>query len=265
MVKPMKISQVFGKGMTALMPYFTIGYPDYETSLEVIEACAVAGADLMELGIPFSDPLADGPTIQHSTQVALGNGITVQRCLEAVEALRARGVKIPLVLMGYINPILAYGLEEFVLEAARIGANGFIIPDLPPEEAGELQNLCQTHGLDLVFLLPPNSTETRIHFVTQQSRGFVYLVSVTGITGARQVLPAELAEFVERVRAHTDKPLAVGFGISTPQQAAAVGQIADGVIVGSALLKAAGQASDPVEAAGDFVREIKEALVAAIP
>ncbi len=262
MAKTMKISETFGKGTAALMPYFTIGFPDYKTSLEVIEACVHAGADLIELGMPFSDPLADGRTIQHSMQVALKNGVTVQRCLEAVKALRSRGIEIPLVLMGYINPILAYGLKKFALEASHAGASGFIIPDYPPEEAGELQKLCQAYGLDLVFLLPPNSAEERIHFVAQQSQGFVYLVSVMGTTGARQALPSELAEFVGRVRAHTDKPLAVGFGISTPQQAAAIGQIVDGVIVGSALLKAAGQAGDPVKAAGDFVGGLKKALVA---
>ena len=263
MVNSMKISDLFIKrGKAALMPYFTLGYPDYETSLDAIAACAQAGADLMELGIPFSDPLADGPTIQHSMQIALQQGITVQRCLDAVQTLRKRGVEIPLVLMGYINPILAYGLEQFTIEAAHVGASGLIVPDLPPEEAAELQNLCQTHGLDLVFLLPPNCAEARIPLIAQQSQGFIYLVSVMGITGARQTLPVELAGFVERVRFHTDKPLAVGFGISTPQQAAAVGQIADGVIVGSALLRAVGQGSDPVKAAGDFVRALKEALVA---
>lgn len=265
MTEAMKISEIFGKGTAALMPYFTIGYPDYETSLAVVEACVSAGADLMELGVPFSDPLADGPVIQHSAQVALEKGVTVQRCLEAVQALRGRGVSIPLVLMGYVNPILAYGVEKFVLAAAQAGASGFIIPDLPPEEAGELQRLCQAHSLDLVFLLSPNSTAERIRCVSQHSRGFVYLVSVTGVTGARQDLPAGLAGFVERARAHTDKPLAVGFGVSTPQQAAAVGGIADGVIIGSALLKAVGQASDPVQAAGDFVRALKQAIVAQSP
>ena len=255
-----KISEAFDKGQAALMPYFTIGYPDYETSLNVIETCVQAGADLIELGVPFSDPLADGPTIQHSTQVALENGITVKRCLEAVAELRARGVMIPLILMGYVNPVLAYGLEKFVVEAAQAGASGFIIPDLPPEEASELQALCQQHGLDLIFLLPPNSSAERIRFVTKQSSGFIYLVSVLGITGERHTLPAELAEFVERVRAQTEKPLAVGFGISTPAQAAAVGEIADGVIVGSALIKAAGQPGDSVDAARQFVSSLKGAL-----
>ena len=255
-----KISEAFSKGPAALMPYFTIGYPDYETSLDVIEACVEAGADLIELGMPFSDPLADGPTIQHSTQIALENGITVKHCLEAVAELRARGVTIPLILMGYINPVLAYGLAKFVAEAAQAGVSGFIIPDLPPEEAGELQSLRQQHGLDFVLLLPPNSSDERMKFVTDQSSGFVYLVSVLGITGERKALPVELAEFVNRVRAQTDKPLAVGFGISTPEQAAAVGKIADGVIVGSALIKAAGQADDPVLAARKFVSSLKESL-----
>jgi tryptophan synthase alpha chain len=257
MAEGLKISEAFGKGRAALMPYFTIGYPDYATSLDVVEACVGAGADLMELGMPFSDPLADGPTIQHSTQVALENGITVARCLEAVKELRSRGIAIPLILMGYINPILTYGLEEFVTESAGAGANGFIIPDLPPEEAGELRLLCQQHGLDLVFLLPPNSSDERMQFVTEQSSGFVYLVSVLGITGERTALPVELAQFVKRVRTHTEKPLAVGFGISTPEQSAVVGQIADGVIVGSALIKAVGDADDPVAAAREFVLGLK--------
>ena len=255
-----KINQAFGKGRAALMPYFTIGYPDYQTSLDVIEACMAAGADLMELGMPFSDPLADGPTIQHSTQVALENGITVARCLEAVAELRSREVAIPLILMGYINPILSYGLGKFVADAAQAGASGFIIPDLPPEEAGEMQSHCRQQGLDLVFLLSPNSSDERVRFVTGQSSGFVYLVSVLGITGERASLPTELAQFVKRVRAQTDKPLAVGFGISTPDQAAAVGQVADGVIVGSALVKAAGQADDPPTDARDFVLGLKNAL-----
>jgi len=260
MTQAMKINEVFGMGQAALMPYITIGYPDYETSLNVIEACVEAGADLMELGVPFSDPLADGPTIQHSTQVALENGITVKQCLAAVAELRSRGLTIPLILMGYINPIMAYGLEKFVTDAAESGASGFIVPDLPPDEGGVLRVLCLQHGLDLVFLLSPNSSDERIRFVTEQSSGFVYLVSVLGITGERKALPVELAQFVKRVRAQTNKPLAVGFGISTPEQAAAVGEIADGVIVGSALVKAAGQVDDPVGAAKKFVSSLRAAL-----
>jgi tryptophan synthase alpha chain len=261
MAKAIKIKDAFSRDQAVLMPYFTIGYPDYKTSLDIVEACVRAGADLMELGMPFSDPLADGPTIQHSTQVALENGVMVSHCLDAVKQLRSRGVIIPLILMGYINPILAFGLERFVSEAAKFGASGFIIPDLPPEEAGVFQSLCRQNELDLVFLLPPNSADERGQYISEQSSGFVYLVSVIGITGERTSLPVELDHFVKRVRDQTEKPLAVGFGISTPQQAAAVGEIADGVIVGSALIKAVGQHDQPVQAAGEFVAGLKAALL----
>ncbi len=256
----MTLAAVFQKGRPALMPYYTLGYPDLQTSLAVIEACAHAGADMLELGIPFSDPLADGPTIQHSTQVALQNGMTVGRCLQAVATLRDRGLQQPLLLMGYLNPILAYGLPRFVADAAAAGVNGFIIPDLPPDEAADMQAACQEHGMALVFLLAPNSAEERIRLVVAASTGFVYLVSVTGVTGARTHLPPALADFVSRVRALSSKPLAVGFGISTPQQAAAVGQLADGVIVGSALIKTVAASAQPVEAAAAFVRSLRQAL-----
>jgi tryptophan synthase alpha chain len=256
----MTLAHIFRSGRPAFMPYFTLGYPDYESSLDIIQACAEAGADLMELGIPFSDPLADGPTIQHSTHVALQKGMTVARSLQAVRTLRARGLKLPLLLMGYLNPALAYGLADFVADAAGAGADGFIIPDLPPEEADELQALCRAQEMNLIFLLAPNSPDERVKRVAQTSSGFIYLVSVTGVTGARSALPPHLPRFVQRVRAVTDKPLAVGFGIATPQQAAAVGKLADGVIVGSALIKVVQQADDPVAAAAEFVHKIKAAL-----
>jgi tryptophan synthase alpha chain len=254
------VAAAFQHGRVAFMPYFTLGYPDLETSLVVIEACAANGADLMELGMPFSDPLADGPTIQHSTQVALENGVTVAKCLQAVGELRSRGVAIPLILMGYINPMLAYGLERFAVEAAAAGVNGFIVPDLPPEEAGTWIQLCRAHDLASIFLLAPNSSTERIEMVSQASTGFIYLVSVLGITGAREHLPEDLRAFAERVKAQSDMPVAVGFGIATPEQAAAVGQIADGVIVGSALIRTAGEAADPAKAAGAYVKAMAAVL-----
>ncbi len=264
-MKPIEpIQQAFGKGKPAFMPYFSFGYPNFETSLEIMAACAENGADLMELGIPFSDPLADGPTIQHSTQVALEQGVTVQKCLEGVRLLRARGIEIPLILMGYYNPALAYGLEKLVQEAASAGANGFIIPDLPPQEGEEMERLCRAEGLALVYMLSPNSTSARIEMVSQHASGFTYLVAVTGITGERTSLPPDLAGFIRRVRSKAQTPLAVGFGISTPEQARAVGQAADGVIVGSALIRRVGQAleqgDNPALAAGQFVASLAGAL-----
>ena len=185
------------------MPYFTLGYPDIPTSEAVVRAIAAAGADLIELGVPFSDPLADGPTIQHSTQVALEQGMTLARGLALTSRLRAAGVTQPLLLMGYVNPILAYGVARYVADAAAAGADGFIVPDLPPEEAGELEAACRAHGLALVFLLAPTSTPERIAAVVSHATGFVYLVSLAGVTGARDQLPPDLAAFVGRVRGAT--------------------------------------------------------------
>lgn len=227
----------------AFMPYHPMGYPDRETTLDAITVLADTGADLFEIGIPHSDPLADGPTVQSATHQALIQGTTVGDCLEMVRELRARGISQPFCGMTYYNPLFRYGVEHFVVDAAGVGLDGLIIPDLPPEEAEELESHCRQHGLATVFLLAPTSTSDRIRLVSSHSTGFVYLVSVTGTTGARASLPPDLANFVQRVRSHTSLPLAVGFGIGDGQQAAAVAGIADGVIVGSALVKAAG--SDP--------------------
>lgn len=256
--------RVGSAGRAALMPYYTLGYPDAETSLAVIEAAAHAGADLLELGIPFSDPLADGPTIQRSTQVALGGGTTVARCLEMVAGLRERGVEQPLLLMGYFNPVLAFGVRRFVKVAAQAGADGFIIPDLPPEEGGEVETACREEGLALVYLLAPTSTPERIAQVAGRSTGFIYLVSLTGVTGARRALPPDLGAFIRRVREESSAPLAIGFGISTPEQARLVGEMADGVIVGSAVINTVDRSTDPVKAAGDFIHSLRRALEPAL-
>lgn len=257
------------EGRAALAPYLTIGHPTPAATLGLVPAVERAGADLMELGIPFSDPLADGPVIQMATQRALAQGMTVAGCLETVRALRARGVTIPLVFMGYYNPLLAYGLERFCRDAAVAGADGLIVPDLPPEEGSALESYCAAQGLALVYLLAPTSTPERIRLVVSRTTGFVYCVSVTGITGARAALPPGLAEFVARVRAAiqqrdgTNRPyLIVGFGISTPQQAAEVGRLADGVVVGSALVKLVHDATDPARAAEEFVRRLRAGMTA---
>jgi tryptophan synthase alpha chain len=244
-------------GRTALMPYLAMGYPERESALALVPALIEAGADLIELGVPFSDPLADGATIQAAGQRALANGITLALCLEQAAALRDRGEAAPFILMGYYNSLFQMGLEHFARHAAFAGVDGVIIPDLPPEESDALRSALRVRGIDLIFLLPPTSDDERLRLVTRYTSGFLYLVSLTGVTGARDRLPSELESFVARVRSVTELPLAVGFGISTPAQAAQVASIADGVIVGSALIKAIGMGDDPVAAARAFVAGLR--------
>ena len=242
----------------ALMPYLTLGFPTPEDSMTLVERAAAAGADLLELGVPYSDPVADGPVLQRAMGVALEHGVTLARCLGMVRSLRGRGVHIPLLLMGYYNPILAYGESDFCRDCAKAGVDGLIVPDLPPEEGASLEAECCEHGLALVYLLAPTSPQERVQLIAERSRGFIYLVSTTGITGPREKLPAGLAAFVRRVQAVTDKPAAVGFGISTPEQAREVAALADGVIVGSALARLAAEGgADQVEA---FVADLRRAV-----
>jgi len=251
------------KNKPIFMPYFPLGYPDLDTSIDVIEALAKNGADLIEVGLSFSDPLADGPVIQHATQIALEKGITVKKSLEAVKELRNRGVNIPLVLMGYYNPMLAYGLEKFVRDAVEAGADGFIVPDLPMEEADEFISVVGADGrppLPLIQMLAPTSPNERMKAIARNAKGFIYLVSVTGVTGARTSISEGLGELIARVREHTSAPVCVGFGIGTPEQAKQVGALADGVIVGSACVKAIGESEKPVEAAKEFADSFHEAL-----
>ena len=240
------------------MPYYPLGYPDIETSIDVIEALAKNGADMVEVGLSFSDPLADGPVIQQATQVALEHGITVKKSLAAVAELRKRGVTIPLVLMGYYNPVLAYGLTAFIADARAAGVDGFIIPDLPLEECAEFE--VAAGDLPLIRMLAPTTPSERMEKVAREARGFIYLVSVTGVTGARSTLAEGLGGLVNRVREHTSIPVCVGFGIGTPEQAGDVGKMADGAIVGTACVKTIGESDDPVKAASTFAREFKTAL-----
>jgi len=232
----------------AFLPYFPIGYPDYQTSLDAIVAMAESGVDGFEIGIPFSDPLADGPVIQAATQIALDNGTTVKTCMEAVRALRQRGVTQPMLMMGYLNPLLTYGLEAFVRDAKTTGADGLIVPDLPPEEAETLMAACEHHDMALVFFLAPTSSPERITLVGQQATGFIYVVSLTGVTGERRELPPDLADFIARVKAKVNKPLVMGFGISTPEQARMMNELVDGFIVGSALVRAGKNGVESVRA-----------------
>jgi tryptophan synthase alpha chain len=258
-----QIAATFGllrhSGRAALMPYLTMGYPKLESALTLVPTLVEAGADLIELGVPFSDPLADGATIQAASQQALRNGMTLALCLQQAAALRGQGVLVPLVLMGYYNPLLQMGLADFARRAAHAGIDGVIVPDLPPEEAEGLQSALRAEEIDLVFLLAPTSDEHRVREVARQGSGFLYLVSLTGVTGARSDLPSELEELVARVRSATDLPLAVGFGISTPAHVARVARVADGVIVGSALIAALGRAADPPQAARELTASLRAA------
>ncbi|MEP7136195.1 MAG: tryptophan synthase subunit alpha [Chloroflexota bacterium] len=252
-----RIDQAF-KNKPIFMPYFPLGYPDLETSIDVIEALAKNGADLIEVGLSFSDPLADGPVVQHATQIALEKGITVKKSLAAVAELRKRGVDIPLILMGYYNPMLAYGLEKFVRDAKEAGADGFIVPDLPMEEADEFQSV--VGDMPLIQMLAPTSPNERMEAIARNAKGFIYLVSVIGVTGARTSISEGLGELITRVREHTSVPVCVGFGIGTPEQAKQVGALADGVIVGSACVKTIGESEQPVNAAKKFAAEFQSAL-----
>jgi tryptophan synthase alpha chain len=239
----------------ALMPYLMGGFPDLHTSLAAALAAADAGADLIELGIPFSDPLADGPVIHAAATDALAAGATPHGVLGTCERLAAR---VAVVLMVYANIVLTAGAEAFAMRAAAAGASGLIVPDLPHDEAAELRAACDAEELALVPLVAPTSTPERIASIGADARGFVYTVSLTGTTGERDQLPEGLVETVARVRASTDVPVAVGFGISTPEQARSVAEVADGVIVGSRVVRAAGEGG--AAAVGAVVAELAGAL-----
>jgi tryptophan synthase alpha chain len=254
-----KIAAAFNPpGHKALIAYVTVGYPTIEATLKVVPLLADSGADIIELGIPFSDPLADGVTIQKSSFQALQNGVTPKLCLEIAGNL-SRKVNIPLVFMTYYNPVLKYGLEAFCAASASAGISGLIIPDLPPDEGSELEAVSREKGLDLIYLLAPTSPGERIRLAAERSRGFIYLVSVTGVTGARDRLPTDLKAFVARVRKAASQPLCVGFGISTPEQAGQIAAIADGVIVGSRIIQLM-EKNDDFSSLAVLVRGLRKAI-----
>jgi tryptophan synthase alpha chain len=241
----------------ALMPYLMGGYPSIEVSTGAGNAAIDAGADLIELGIPFSDPLADGPAIHAAGTEALAAGVTPGDVLEICSRLAQR---VPVLLMVYANVVLIDGAEAFARRAAAGGAAGLIVPDVPQEEAGAIRSACDGAGIALVPLVAPSSSAERVAEIGSAARGFVYAVSLAGTTGERDALPPELPQLVERVRAATSVPVAVGFGISKPDQAAAVGELADGVIVGSRVVRAAGEGG--ADAVGAVVGELAAALAA---
>jgi len=253
------------KSETALIPYIMAGDPDLATTKTLILGMEKAGCDIIELGAPFSDPLADGPTIQKAAIRSLRNRTSIADVLGLVADVRTTS-KIPLILMTYYNLIFHYGEERFVSEAVASGLDGVILPDLPPEEAGVLIPLAKHAGLDTIFLLAPTSTEERIRLVCKVSQGFVYYVSLTGVTGARVGVQTSIEESLKKIKAATDKPVAVGFGISTPDQAAQIAHWgADAVIVGSALVKVIEEnvgAPELVPRAVDFARALKQGVLA---
>ncbi|MBI4199188.1 MAG: tryptophan synthase subunit alpha [Chloroflexi bacterium] len=221
-----------------LVPFVTAGFPDLPSTMDLVPALVGAGADVVELGVPFSDPLADGATIQAASFHALRQGVTVRKCLEVCAGLRGRGVEVPLVLMGYYNPLLAMGLRAFAREAQDAGVDGVIVADLPPEEAGPLLEECRPRGIHWICLLAPTSNDGRIAAACALASGFIYCVSIAGVTGVRERVGEQARSLVRRVRAHTTLPLAVGFGISRPEHLREASGYADAVVVGSALLDA---------------------------
>jgi len=228
------------EGHGVLIPYFMCGFPSAEQSTELILAAAEGGADIIELGIPFSDPLADGATIQHAGHVALERGMTINGCMEIAYQVAAKS-NVPLLFMGYYNPILSYGIERFCTTAKANGISGIIVPDLPPEEADPLQEAAQQYGLALIFLIPPTTPNERIENIVAQTRkgpgSFIYCVSLSGVTGSRKELPPHLHTFIKRVRSYAKEiPLAVGFGLTTPEHIAQVTTFVEGAVVGSAVV-----------------------------
>ena len=248
-------------GTLALVGWQTIGYPSIDESRALVTALIEGGFDLIELGVPFSDPQADGTTIQRASFEALRQGATLNVSLDTVRKLRAEGVTAPLVFMSYYNPILSRGLERFAADAQEAGVDGLIVPDLPAEESDDLIAALEPVGIDVIFLVAPTTPDDRLMAIAARARGFVYCVSLTGVTGARQSLPDDLPEYLARVRTHTDLPLAVGFGVSRPDHVASLRGIADAAIIASAIIDKMDR-TDPADRAGSlraFASEMRAA------
>jgi len=250
------LAKTMAEGRAALIPYLTIGWPELGDTERMVPAMIAGGADIIELGLPFSDPIADGPTIQLTSQKALANGVNPDYALETAKRLRDSGVEVPLLFMGYYNPVFNYGQERFAAACADAGIDGLLVPDLPPEESDALLDACLENGIHLIYFVAPTSTPERVEAVMQRANGFVYLIAVTGITGARAELSAGLADYVARVRGNTKLPLAIGFGISIREHVEQAEKLVDGVVCASALLGSLeGVASEELPAkAAEFLR-----------
>lgn len=254
-----KIRTAFEKGK-AFIPFITCGDPDLGTTAEVVRAAVRNGADLIELGIPFSDPTAEGPVIQGANIRALAGGVTTDKVFELVKELR-RDVEVPMVFMTYTNVVFSYGAERFMAKCRETGIDGIIIPDLPFEEKGEFADAAGMYGIDLISLIAPTS-DKRIAMIAKEAEGFIYLVSSLGVTGMRNEISTNLEEIVKIIRENTDVPCAVGFGISTPEQARAMAAVSDGAIVGSAIIKLLEKhGRDAAPYVGEYVRSMKQAVI----
>jgi tryptophan synthase alpha chain len=251
-----KFKELRSRNAKAFIPYIMAGDPDMKKTGELISVLEDCGADIIELGVPFSDPIADGPTIQKAAQRALEEGVTLGKVIEFVAALRT-ATQVPIILMTYYNLVFRYGEERFVHDARTAGVDGLILPDLPPDEAGNLLRHAGRSGPDIIFLLAPTSTDDRIRKVARTSSGFIYYVPVTGITGSRFSLDPLIESHMGRIRNITDKPVAVGFGISTPEEAAVISRYADGVIIGSAIVK---KAQEPYSELENYLRSLRNAI-----
>jgi tryptophan synthase alpha chain len=261
-----RFAELAKKGELGIVAYITAGDPSLEASEKIVLAAAEAGADVIELGVPFSDPVADGPVIQRASERSLRSGTTLAGVVELVTRLR-RSTQVPLVLFSYFNPILQMGLEKFAATAAKAGADGVLVTDLTPEEAIEYRVLLQAQNLDTIFLAAPTSTDARLAQISAATTGFLYLVSRTGVTGTRDALPAELPALVRRARKFTPLPIAVGFGISLPTHVTVLGGIADAAVVGSALMAAvekSASADGAAVAVADLIRALKTAARAGV-
>jgi len=250
------------RGEGALVPFVTAGDPDLDTTAALLAVLAESGADAIELGVPFSDPIAEGPTIQRSSERALASGTTLRRILQLVKQVRGE-IDVPLVLMGYANPFFTMGDEGFAAAAAEVGVDGVIVPDLPPEEGASFYDAAEAAGVDPILLAAPTTTPGRLEQLAKRSRGFLYYVALTGVTGARAEVAADLEAGVRRARELARVPVIVGFGISTPEQVAEIARYADGVVVGSALVDRIAAAPDrqaKLDAAGRFMAELKAPL-----
>lgn len=254
-------AQLRRRGEAALVPFLTAGDPDLDTTLELLRAAARAGADLIELGVPFSDPTADGPVIQRSSARAIERGVALPRILEVVASFR-RTSDVPIVLFGYFNPIFHYGVERFAADARAAGADGVLVVDLPPEEADELYRPLRNAGLRMIFLLAPTSDAARVRQVMRKASGFVYFVSMTGVTGTRRISAGDVRKRIAELREHCPLPIGVGFGITTGAEASAVASFADAVVVGSAIVRLIEDLGDDPELlprVEEFIRALKEA------